>query len=232
MLTQPRQQLNIPFDELTEVNSFFKRHTNIDISNIPPKYGNDILETRNLMMESLTIESLYQFFEISDIIDDTVHISSNIMLSGKMPPKILRGASHCLCFVATINGFDEQLKSIDGSMKQYFFDIWGTSFIENASLWLKERLGLELQKNSLFHSPVWNPGQHQFELINQRPIFKLLSPSDIGLELTSHLKMVPVKSVSGIMGIYDHADFEVLIPCDFCKLGKTCPASKTGCSNA
>lgn len=232
MLNKPRQRVTIPFSELTEVDSFFKRHTNIDITDIPAKYGNDILESRDLMMASLSIEALYQFFEIKDLSDNGVMVAADTNFSGKMAPKILKDASHCFCFVASIKGFDQQIETLDGSMKKYFYDIWGTSFIENASLWLKQKIGQELEADGFYPSPFWNPGQHQFELLNQRPIFKLLSPSDIGLELTSHLKMIPVKSVSGIMGVFDHNDFTPLIPCDFCKLGKSCPASKSGCSNA
>ncbi|WKY45719.1 hypothetical protein Q5O14_06380 [Eubacteriaceae bacterium ES2] len=232
MLNKPRQQVTIPFSELTEVDSFFKRHTNIDLTNIPAKYGKDVLETRDLMIESLTIEALYQFFEIQDLTDASVTISSDIIFSGKMPPKILKEASHCFCFVASLKGYDQQIETLDGTMKKYFYDIWGTSFIENASTWLKRKIGQELNDYNLFYSPFWNPGQHQFELVNQRPIFELLSPSDIGLELTSHLKMIPIKSVSGIMGVFNTDNFTPLIPCDFCKLGKSCPASKSGCANS
>jgi len=228
MLTK-KHILTIPKTELTQVYDYFKKHTNIDYPNVPKKYGSAVTNAYNFLVEELEIDAVIQCFDVAAIREDQVILKNNEQFSGKMPGRILENSEKVLCFVSTVRNFDSKYKMLTDSMENYFFDCWGSAFIENAESWLKDYISHGLAPLKLKRTHVWNPGQHQFELKNQRTIFRLLNPEDIGVHLSAKMKMNPVKSVSGIMGVINQNETNDLNPCDFCSLHKTCQVSKTTC---
>lgn len=229
MLTQ-KHILNIPVAKLTQVNSYFKKHTNIDYPEVPKKYGMAVVNAYDFLIKDLEILAIIQSFEISEIHEDNVLLNNGELFSGKMPGRILKDSKQVLCFVVSIRNFDDKSRILTDTLENYFLDIWGTAFIENAEFWLKDYIAHELSELALKRTHVWSPGQHQFELKNQRCLFNLLAPEEIGVQLASSLKMNPIKSVSGIMGVLNQNETNDLNPCDFCSLHKTCQVSGATCS--
>lgn len=229
MLTK-KHIFTIPTAELTQVHTYFNKHTNIDYPNVPKKYGTAVTNAYNFLVEELEIDAIVQGFDLSSILEDQVILKNGEQLVGKMPGRILKYSDQVLCFVTTVKNFDLKSQSLNDSMEKYFFDCWGSAFIENAQAWLKDYVSIRLSALKLKRTHIWNPGQHQFELNNQRSIFKLLSPEDIGVHLSSSMKMTPIKSVSGIMGVINQDETHDLNPCDFCSLKKTCQVSNSTCS--
>lgn len=229
MLTK-KHILAIPKAELTQVPAYFKKHTNIDYPDVSQKYGFSVTNTYNFIVADLEIDAVIQSFDISKIQEDRVILKNGEQFSGKMPGRILENSEKVICFVLSIKNFDVKSQILKDSMEKYFFDIWGTSFIENAESWLRDYVSNGLSALKLKQTHVWNPGQHQFELNNQRSIFKLLNPEDIGVQLSSSMKMNPIKSISGIIGVINQDETNNLNPCDFCSLHKTCQVSKSTCS--
>ncbi|WP_303866171.1 vitamin B12 dependent-methionine synthase activation domain-containing protein [Acetobacterium wieringae] len=229
MLTK-KHIFTIPKEELTQVYTYFKKHTNIDCPNVPKKYVTAVTYAYDFLAEDLEIDIVIQSFDLSTIQEDRVILQNGEHFSGKMPGRILENSEKVICFVSSIKNFDAKSQLLNDSLESYFFDIWGTSFIENAQSWLKDYISNGLSELKLKRTHVWNPGQHQFELNNQRSIFKLLNPEDIGVQLSPSMKMMPIKSISGIMGVIKDDETNDLNPCDFCSLHKTCQVSKSTCS--
>ncbi|WP_373484402.1 hypothetical protein [Acetobacterium sp.] len=228
MLTK-KLVLTIPKADLTQVHAYFKKHTNIDYLNVPKKYGAAVINAYNFLVEDLEIDAVIQSFDVSAILEDRVILKNGEQFSGKMPGRILENSEKVLCFVSTVKDFDCKSKMLTDSMENYFFDCWGSAFIENAEAWLKDYVSNGLSALNLKRTHVWNPGQHQFELNNQRSIFKLLNPEDIGVHLSPSMKMTPIKSISGIMGVINQNETSALNPCDFCALHRTCQVSQSTC---
>ena len=130
--------------------------------------------------------------------------------------------------MATLPGFNDIRDAMGDMMEDYFLDTWGTVYAECALFWMEKHLHGSLSGSGQRSAFSWNPGQHKFDLLNQKPLFQLLRPEEIGCTLDRHMRMIPFKSASGIVPIVPESvpAAEDLVPCALCPLGKTCPASK------
>ncbi len=211
-----------------EVSLRMKKHAGIDLDNIPAKYGDSVDKARSYMADKINISAVYQIFKIASIGEDRVTLENGTAFTGAMVPRICKGAEYLACFVATLPAFNDIRDTMGDIMEDYFLDVWGTVYAECGTA-MAERSLKELLKGSGYRAASpWNPGQHRFELCNQRPLFELLKPEDIGCVLDKHMRMIPFKSTSGIIPILSESTPEEqdLIPCDFCEKKATCPASR------
>ena len=206
---------------IPNANAFFQRLSGIDPTAVPEKYGNSVSLAHAALLDRAEAALLVSRLPILSRSEGEIHLAEGVSLSGEMPPKVLRQAEELICFVATLVGFSNES---DDMMGEYFIDTWGSAYIEAAQARLAAEVQTALAKEGRMRTHLWCPGQHQFELINQRALFQLLSPEDVGCTLTKRLMMVPTKSVSGIMGIVPTGTEELLLPCDFCRFRPACPS--------
>ena len=213
-----------------EVNLHFKRLSGIDVADIPTKYGDTVIQAKNTIRDNLKLFILYKCENIKEMSEEEVFLENGMVYKGKMPVRILKDAEQVITSVCTLKGFKELVEKESDFLVQYFMDTWGSAYVESSQAWLGKKLMEELQTENKSRTHVWSPGQYGFDLQNQRTIFELLCPEEVGCTLTKKLMMVPVKSASGIIGVINPDVKDLLLPCDFCSLGAKCPASKRGCA--
>ena len=221
-----RKKLN----ELVDAAPFFQKITGIDVNHIPEQYGDDVTNAQKLLEEYAEIVIIYKTSGIESVSENEVILEDGMKLSGQMPPMILKESKKLISCVITLQGFTEASEQNEDIMIEYFMDSWGSAYVECAQAWLGKYIKEELEKEGLKRTHLWSPGQHRFELVNQRTLFDILKPEEVGCTLTESYMMVPVKSGSGIWGIVDKEIEKLLLPCDFCSFGATCPSSKRGCA--
>lgn len=226
-----RTVIQIPLEQCSssEVALRLKKHAGVEIDAIPAKYGSSVTDAQALILEHLQLSIVYQCVDVTETLGDKVMTSSGHCFSGHMAPRILRGAEQVVCFVTTLARFNELRDSSPDVMVNYFLDTWGSIYAECGQSWVEHDLAQRLEGSEQRKAYAWNPGQYQFDLINQRPIFDLLQPDSIGCTLDKHLRMLPFKSTSGIIPILPTtvSPESDLLPCDFCMMRTTCPASKS-----
>jgi len=220
--------IEIPMNELTQQDEYFKRHTGIDLVDIPEKYGNSVLNAQKNIEDLLKIRAVYQYTDIAEYTESSVILSTGEVLSGKIPPLLLKDSSQVICLIVSLLGYEELLNKTTDIMENCFLDPWGTTYIEVAAEWIKNKLRHDLAAENLKTTHLWSPGQHGFDLINQRALFQVLKPEEIGCTLAKSCKIIPLKSISGIIGVIGENVISTILPCDFCTLKETCPASKSG----
>ncbi len=225
-----RNVIHIPLRELPyeEIALRFQKHTGIDLSDIPAKYGSSVTDARSFIDERLELVIVYQCFDIKEIGEKEVTLATGHRFTGPMPSRILKNAEQVVCFVASLPGFNDIRDAMQDFMDEYFLDIWGTVYAEYGLFWMETHLRDSYKGTPQRSAYSWNPGQHKFELRNQKPLFELLKPEDIGVTLDRHMRMIPFKSTSGIIPVVPETvpDSEDLVPCELCPMQKTCPASK------
>ncbi|MDO4553886.1 MAG: hypothetical protein Q4B70_01915 [Lachnospiraceae bacterium] len=228
-MTKERLIKELPLDQCPDTTRYMIKHTGIDPDDVPEIYGDTVTKIRDLLIENLKLFMVFQCYDILEKSPDKILLENGQIFTGKMAPRILADASQVVCYVVTLAGSQELSAQLTDIMDSYFSDIWGTVYVEAGEAWLKEQITALLSDSGLRRTHSWNPGQHQFELINQRPLFELLKPEEIGCSLTSNLFMNPTKTTSGIVGLVpmDIPEEKDLLPCDFCSLSKTCPASRS-----
>ena len=212
------------------VNKYFKRLSGIDVEAVPEKYGDTVIRAKSTVRDNLKIYIVYKCDNIKEMSQEEVVLENGLTYSGKMPAKILKDAKQVITCVITLNGFQEIIDKESDFLVQYFMDTWGSAYVESAQEYFGKKMLEDLKKENMSRTHLWSPGQYGFELKNQNTIFELLKPEEVGCILTKNLMMIPVKSGSGIMGVISPDVTELLLPCDFCSLGASCPSSKRECS--
>lgn len=212
--------------EIPAADGYFRRLSGIDPTSVPVQYGDSVSTAHAVLLERATLSLLVRRMPILHHSEHEVQLTEEITLCGEMPPKVLAQSKEVICFVGTLTGFSSEC---DDMMEEYFIDTWGSAYIEAGQAWLAAEVQKALDAEGYNRTHLWCPGQHQFELNNQRALFALLSPEDVGCTLTKRLMMVPAKSVSGIMGIVPTGTENLLVPCDFCRFRPTCP-SRQNCA--
>lgn len=217
-------------DFFKDVNDYFQKLSGIDLTNIPEKYGSSVEDAQKKIVENLKIGIVYQYDNIESVEKDEVVLACGERYTGDMPCRILKDSRQVVSFVISLYGYNEMVDKTEDIMEQYFLDTLGSAYVEAAQGWLGRHILEQLRGEGLSRTHLWSPGQHQFALSNQKTLFCILRPEDIGCSLTENLMMNPVKSASGIMGVISKDIKNLLLPCDFCPHGSTCPASKRGCA--
>lgn len=212
------------------VDQNFKKLSGIDVDAVPEKYGDTVIQAKNAIRNNLNMYIIYKCDNIKEISSEEVVLENDMRYKGKMPARILKDSDQVISSVITLIGYQELVDDEEDFLVQYFMDTWGSAYVESAQAYLGKKLLEDLKKEGKSRTHLWSPGQYGFELQNQKIIFGLLHPEEVGCTLTKSLMMTPVKSGSGIMGVRNPEVKELLIPCDFCPRGADCPTSKRGCA--
>lgn len=221
-----REIISFKYEDLLGLEEQFEKFAKINVRKMPKRYENLIPETRELIRNNVVISGVIQTVNIKEKADDAVILATDDTIIGNMVPNILKDSSDVIFAVVSLKGFTELAKSIpEGEMmKAFLIDAWGSALVETAQdllyIQLKERLLKEGKKPTY----MWSPGQHNFNIENQKPIFNILKPGDIGVELDSSYVMKPIKSASCMMGVVNKEIKDNLMPCSFCELKERCPS--------
>lgn len=117
----------------------------------------------------------------------------------------LRHCDAMAVFAATAGAAVERWSrrsSDDGDpLTGYILDVVGSEIAEAAANWLEARFDAGLRAQALGSTNRYSPGYCGWNVAEQKKLFALLPPEFCGITLTESSLMLPIKSVSGIIGI-------------------------------
>ena len=102
-------------------------------------------------------------------------------------------------------------------LKGYIFDIAGSEIVEAAANLMQQNLGVQLSRDGLNFTNRFSPGYCGWNVSEQHKLFKLVPDNFCGITLTESSLMVPIKSVSGIIGIGRDVKYKPYT-CTFCDM--------------
>jgi hypothetical protein len=107
-----------------------------------------------------------------------------------------------LCTAGQETGFRsrEAMKAGD-PLKGYIYDVVGSEIVESASELMHNELDKETSAAGKNTTNRFSPGYCGWDVAEQHKLFQLIPGNYCGVSLTSSALMVPVKSVSGFIGI-------------------------------
>jgi len=127
-----------------------------------------------------------------------------------------KGKKFAVFMIATIgDGWKRGLGKGAPVVRQLIFDAAASAAVELAADLVEKQWRDEAKGQGLKASMRFSPGYCDWDLKEQRVIFRALASRKIGVELTSHCLMVPEKSVSAVALIAD--DLGAAAPCAFCR---------------
>jgi hypothetical protein len=128
-----------------------------------------------------------------------------LMRTGPVITKRLRKSSTVALFLVTagpgVEQWSSDLIAHGDPLKAFIVDALGSETAEATAEWLENKIGALVAEDRLSITNRYSPGYCEWHVQEQQKLFSLLPPGFCGVHLTDSSLMVPLKSVSGIIGI-------------------------------
>ena len=186
----------------------------------------DILEmVKEVMNETagfFDIRGGYRIFDQIDFIREGCHIriADVEFITNKIVYHQLKHSEQIAVFVCTagegISQWSKQTMAGD-PLKGFIADILGSVVVETAIDAIQQKLSDEVgQERGLKITNRYSPGYCGWLTQEQHKLFGLLSGDNCGIQLTESALMLPIKSVSGFIGIGANVHFNPYT-CQLCE---------------
>ena len=140
---------------------------------------------------------------------------------GRIIERQLRGSEAYALFICTaglaFEQFQQQLKRENDMVRVFIADALGSVIAEHCADRMEEALQESIDKLGWHHTNRFSPGYCGWHVSQQQLLFPLFEGNTCGVRLTDSSLMMPIKSVSGIIGIgpdVRHLDYSCGL-CDF-----------------
>lgn len=136
--------------------------------------------------------------------DDVVcgHVRFN---TGRIIATRLRRSSSLAIFAATIGKeletVSRRLMDEGDMMAGFIYDTIASAYAEATAEWIEERIATAAAAENEKNTNRYSPGYCDWRVAEQHALFSLLPQGFLGITLTPSALMLPIKSVSGIIGI-------------------------------
>ena len=143
---------------------------------------------------------IYEVYEGNVYDDVSIEINNKRFKTGKVITRYLNGMEKCCVFAATAgkeyDTYRTQLHEKGEILEEFIADAIGSVIAEACANTIFTELA---EKNNCTYS--YSPGYCNWKLTEQPLLFSLLPNTPCGISLTESCLMIPIKSVSGILGI-------------------------------
>ena len=127
------------------------------------------------------------------------------------------GGSESFAFFVATAGMEYELvrKEASDPVRVFVADALGSVMVERCADLMEKALQDNIDKLGWRHTNRFSPGYCGWDVADQRQLFPLLGNTPCGVILTDGQMMVPVKSVSGVIGVGRNVKKHPY-PCFFC----------------
>ena len=137
----------------------------------------------------------------------------------KIVTRQLNGSERAAWFLCTageeISGYSRRLMDEGDFLKGYVVDVMANVVVEAAMDRIQSSLEAAMEKSGLRITNRYSPGYCDWDIAEQKKLFSLFPENYLNITLSESCLMIPVKSVSGIIGIGKDVKFNNYT-CHFC----------------
>jgi len=124
---------------------------------------------------------------------------------GRIITRQLKGSEAYALFIATagmeFETWQQQLKQDGDMVRMFIADALGSVIAEHCADQMEQALQASIDKLGWHHTNRFSPGYCGWHVSQQQLLFPLFNGTTCGVQLTDSSLMVPIKSVSGIIGL-------------------------------
>ncbi len=139
---------------------------------------------------------------------------------GKIVTAALEKSNRIALFIGTcgnkVEDYSRQLMKEGHALEGYIVDLIGSEIAENIAEYIHKEVENDMASQGLKITNRYSPGYCKWPVSDQQQLFRLLGESNCGVNLTDSSLMIPVKSVSGIIGIGQEVE-NAGYSCDICE---------------
>jgi len=172
----------------------------------------------------------YVVKDIMSVKGARITLEDSITLESKVIARLLERCKKAAIFALTIGNHLEEMVAYlaeNGLVLQAtVLDAVGSGAVEQFAVSVEDRIRKMAEAQGLVASERFSPGYCDWELSQQKIVFRALNGNSAGVRLTKGCLMLPQKSISGIIGICPfNSNIENYNPCQTCK-EKDCPGRR------
>lgn len=177
----------------------------------------DVAQTLSNIRGSVFIfDSIYP-----DTSRNTITINGVVFETGKIVTRQLRNSTAAALFVCTAGSELEEFSKAQMNMgnipEAYVADMAGSLIVEAAMDKIQDQFAGELNLQNLKSTNRYSPGYCGWQVQEQQKLFSLLPENTCNIRLTESSLMLPIKSVSGIIGIGSEVRYNPYT-CNICEM--------------
>lgn len=124
---------------------------------------------------------------------------------GSVITKQLKHCTSLAVYVSTagygMERWSSRLMAAGDMMNGFVVDAIASELVERASVWLEKRIAESVKPQGWSLTNRYSPGYCDWPVSDQHNLFSLLPSKFCGITLTPSALMVPVKSLSGVIGV-------------------------------
>ena len=170
-----------------------------------------VVEETDTLLDCITpsLRPRFFFFITNGILDtekETLTVGNTVFSIGKTISRQLRGSKAFAFFAATagreFETFQHTLQQKDDMVKVYIADSLGSIIAEKTADCMEKALAAYIEEKGWKHTNRYSPGYCGWHVSEQQKLFSLFPvASPCGIQLTDSSLMIPIKSVSGVIGV-------------------------------
>lgn len=131
----------------------------------------------------------------------------------------LKKSNKAAIFLCTIGNqmenWSKQLISEGDQVKSYLVDVIASGLVESTADCLHDHIGYEMEKYGWHKTNRYSPGYCNWSVTEQQKIFSFFPKNFCNIKLTDSSLMIPIKSISGVIGLGSEVNYAEYI-CDRC----------------
>lgn len=142
---------------------------------------------------------------ILEFTDRGVLLSNGLMLSGELAKNSLQGCRSVIILAATLTlEGDVLLSQADGAIRQAVMNSTLSAAIEAYLDNAEGKIAASLKKQNQYITKRFSPGYYDLPITLQKDILTLTDAEKfLGIHLTENMMLIPVKSVTAVIGVSD-----------------------------
>lgn len=213
--------VSIKFSDLTISESEIAYTLGYIDGKIPPDFNEMLAEVISGLPAKCEIKAGYRIIPISFIEGDNkkIKLSNLIFETDKIVKSQLKNSENAILFLCSIgdkmeNWAKEYILHGDPTLA-FFIDTVASTCVESVVDLLHDHLKEKFSSIGLVVTNRYSPGYCNWHVSEQHKLFSQLPERFCGVTLTDSSLMMPIKSISGIIGVGKEAKYREYL-CDTC----------------
>lgn len=214
-------EVKIDFDDLIISKDEVELTLGYSKGKIPEHFSNIISEIFLQLHNRCEIKAGYRICDVEKFFDNRngLYIEDRFFTFDKIITAQIRKSEKAALFVCTIGsameGWAKEMNSVGDFTTAYIIDTVASITVESAVDILHDHIESQMLYRGMKITNRYSPGYCNWNVSEQHLLFSLLPQKFCGITLTESALMLPVKSISGIIGIGSNVKYSKYA-CDRC----------------
>ncbi|WP_371802702.1 hypothetical protein [Candidatus Lokiarchaeum ossiferum] len=196
-----------------------------------PKINQIFKDILSILPQLYEPQLIWDLFPVRGLTPTGFLLENGIKIGGGPVKEVMKEASIALLGICTIGSkFDEEINKMSQSGNNFgavILDSIASFLVDQVRETFFSQTQLKIKREGKFNSIPLCPGESDWDVSDHKFFFDLLHPEQIGVSLKESMLMIPMKSLSFMIGVgnepfrLDHKR-----RCDFCSLQPRCRYSQ------